>query len=84
MTIEHDQDGDPINWKHVAMSFYYGCGAIDGCGCPTSLDNLCTYYAMNLESEECRECGTDKDLEWIGHCWTCPECKELFEEPDDE
>ena len=73
------------------MSFYYQYGSVNGCGDLRGVDNLCRYYAMNLESKKCDNCDTEDNLEWLGeehdaYRWYCPECKEVcgYEEDEDE
>tara|TARA_R100000152_G_C6780809_1_gene214075 strand:+ start:1352 stop:1522 length:171 start_codon:yes stop_codon:yes gene_type:complete len=50
---ELDRDGDVIDWRSVACSFYHACGGWPaGCGNLESVDNLCEYYSFNFDEEE--------------------------------
>jgi len=53
MKHELDKDGDIINWRDVASSFYHACGGDNGgCGDLDSVDMLCNYYGFNLNEED--------------------------------
>ena len=53
MKNELDKDGDVIDWRSVASSFYHACGGDDGgCGDLDSVDMLCNYYGFNLNEED--------------------------------
>ncbi len=53
MKNELDKDGDVIDWRSVASSFYHACGGDDGgCGDLDSVDALCNYYGFNLNEED--------------------------------
>ena len=56
MKNELDKDGDVINWRSVASSFYYACGGDNGGdGDQDSVDALCNYYGFNLSIEKDEE-----------------------------
>ena len=53
MKTELDKNGDAIDWRSVASSFYHACGGdYGGCGEPESIDLLCEHYGFNLNDED--------------------------------
>lgn len=83
---ERDQNGDIINWRDVAQSFYYSCGAVNDCGDMHGIDNLCLHYAWNLTEKICWDCyeeTNEEELEFDGEYWMCKKCKEYEDESDE-
>ena len=53
MKNELDKDGDVIDWRGVAYSFYHACGGDNGgCGDLDGIDMLCNHYGFNLNEED--------------------------------
>ena len=49
---ELDKDGDVIDWRSIASSFYHACGGMHGGGDYEEVDALVNHYQSYFEEED--------------------------------